>query len=426
MKLEIKKLPKSKIELIVEIPAQEVEKYFNQAARNLSQNLRKPGFRPGHIPIKIVEQEVGQERFWQEAASEALKKSYVKIILDNKIEAIGQPQIQIIKIAPKNPFIYKAIISVLPKIELPDYRKIKVKKKKIKVDQKELAELLLNLQKTRAKYKKVDRAAKIGDAIEIDFKTYLNGVPIDNGESKNHPLILGEGKFVPGLEDKLMGMKIGEKKEFVLRFPKNYYQKNLADRNVEFKVEMKKIEERILPNLDDNFAKSLGKFKNLADLKEKLQQNLKLEAEQKERDRLDLEIMKKIAERTNFELPETLILAEVRKMMEELKNMVLASGGEYEKYLRHIKKTEKDLENDFMPRAKERVKFGLILREIAKKEKINVQEEEVEKEQKKTLEHYQHDPKTMEKIQSKEYKEYLRNLIQNRKVFEFFRKIAIC
>ncbi|MEW6408191.1 MAG: trigger factor [Patescibacteria group bacterium] len=424
MKLEIKKLPQSQLELTVEIPAQDVEKYFNQAARNLSQNLKKPGFRPGHIPIKIVEQEIGQERFWQEAASEALKKSYVKIILDNKIEAIGLPQIQIIKIAPKNPFIYKAIISVLPKIELPDYRKIKVKKKKVKVDQKEFTKLLLNLQKNRSKYKKVERGAKIGDAIEIDFKTYLNSIPIDNGESKNHPLILGEGKFALGFEDKLVGMRTGEKKEFVLRFPKDYHQKNLADRNVEFRVEMKEIEERILPNLDDNFAKSLGEFKDLADLKEKLQQNLELEVEQKEKDRLDLEIMEKIAEKTDFELPETLIQAEVRKMIEELKNMVLVSGGEYEKYLRHIKKTEEDLKKDFGPRAEKRVKIGLILREIAKKEKINVQEEEVEKEQKKTLERYQHDPKTMEKIQSEEYKDYLRSLIQNRKVFEFLEKIT--
>lgn len=424
MKLDIKKLPQSQLELTVEISALEVEKYYNQAARNLSQNLKKPGFRPGHIPIKIVEQEVGRERFWQEAASEALKKSYVKIILDNKIEAIGSPRIQIIKIAPKNSFIYKAIVSVLPKIELPDYQKIKVKKKKVNIKQEEVAKSLLNLQKTRAKYKKVERGAKIGDAIEIDFKTYLNSIPIESGESKNHPLILGEGNFVSGFEDKLIGMKTGEKKEFILRFPKDYYQKNLADRNVEFRVEMKKIEERILPNLDDNFARSLGKFKDLVDLKDKLFQNLKEEAEQKEKDRCDLEIMEKIAGKTDFELPETLIKGEVRKMIEELKNMVLASGGDFEKYLEHIKKTKEDLNRDFRSRAEKRVKIGLILREIARKEKINVQGEEIEKERKRTLEHYQHDPKIMEKIQSKEYEDYLRSLIQNRKVFEFLEKIT--
>jgi trigger factor len=424
MKFDLKNLPKSQIELIVEMPAQEVEKYLDLAAKNLSQDLKMPGFRPGHIPPKIVEQNLGKEKLWQEAANEALKKSYVKIIIDNKMEAIGQPQIQIVKIAPQNPFVYKATFTVLPEIKLPDCRKIKVKRREAKVEQKEIDKMFLNLQKSRAQYKKVERGAKFSDAIEIDFKTYLDKVPINSGESKDHPLILGEGKFVPGFEDNLVNMKAGDKKEFTVHFPKDYHQKNLAGREVEFHVEMKKVQEQILPAFDDNFAKSLGKFKDLADLKNKLLQNLKAEAEQKEKDRLDMEIMDKISQKVNFDLPEILVAGEIEKMLEELKNMVAASGGEYEKYLQHIKKTENDLKNDFRGRAEKRVKIGLLLREIAKKEKIYARDEEVEKEQKHTLEHWQHDPKTMEKVQSEEYKDYLRTLIQNRKVFEFLEEIT--
>lgn len=424
MKLDIKKLPNSQLELTVELSSPEVEKYYDQAAKNLSQDLKISGFRPGYVPKNIVIQQIGKEKFWQETASLALSQSYVKAVLEHKIEAVGRPEIQIIKIAAGNPFIYKAKVDILPEILLPDYRKIKVKKKEVKLDPKEIEKILSNLQKSRATFKKVDHKAQLGDSVEIDFKTYLNKVPIDHGESKNQPLILGEKKFVPGFEDKLLGMREGDKKEFILRFSKDYFQKNLANRDVEFAVEMKKIEERILPKLDDDFAKKLGKFKNFSDLKEKVQENLRFEAEQKEKERHEVEIANKISEKIEFEAPQILVDGEVEKMINELEEMVKASGGEFEKYLQHIKKTKDGLKKEFRGRAEKRVKIGLILRAIAKKEKIGVKEEEVEKEQKHTLKHYQHDPKTMEKIQSDEYKDYLRSLIQNRKVFEFLEKIT--
>lgn len=423
MKFDLKKLPKSELEMNVEVSVSEVEKCYEKAARNLSADLKIPGFRPGHVPAKVVLRQVGEERFWQEAATSALSQTYVKIIFDHKIEAIGRPQIQIIKIAPKNPFVYRARVFVLPEISLPDYRKIRVKKREVRTDPKEVARLLSNLQKSRAKFKTADRGAKMGDGVEVDMKTYLDKVPIDHGENKNYPLILGEGKFVPGFEDKLIGMKAGEKKEFVLRFPKNYHKKNLSDRDVEFVVEMKKVKERELPNLDDNFARSLGRFKDLADLKEGLAKNLKSEAEQKENDRFQLEAVEKILEKTKFEAPEILVESETEKMIKDLERMVKASGGEFEKYLLGIKKTVEDLKKDFQKQAEKRVKTGLILREVAKREKISVSAEEVEREQKREMGHWQHDPETIKKIESEEYRDYLFGLIQNRKVFEFLERV---
>lgn len=425
MKLEIRRLPKSKVELFFEVKANELEPYLNQAAKNISKKISIPGFRPGHAPRNIIEKEVGEFRLWEEAARIALPRIYVKAILDNKLEAIGQPEIKIEKLAPKNPFIFRATVALLPQFSLPDYRKIKVKKRKIIIKKEQVDNLMKSLQKSRAKLVPVNRAARAGDAVEIDFKTYLNKVPVEHGESKNHPLVISEGRFVPGFEDKLIGMKVGDKKEFSIRFPKNYHQKNLAGRDVEFKVEMKKISERKLPEINDEFAKSLGKFKNLSDLKEKLEKNLYLEAEEKENSRLQEEMIEKILLKTHIEIPEVLILGEIEKMLEELKDMVSMAGGEYDKYLQSIKKTEEELRKDFRIQAEKRVRVGLILRSIAKKEKIEVSDEEAKAEQKKTLEHYQYDRKIMEQIQSEDYKEYLKGLIRNRKVFKRLAELMV-
>ena len=425
MKVTKKQLPKSQVELTIEVPAKDLEPHLNEAAKQISKDTKIAGFRPGKAPRKIVQQNVGEFKLWQEAVNLALPQLYFKAITENKIEAIGQPEVKLEKMAPNNPLVFKAIISYLPGIELPDYKKMKVAKKKANIDDKKLEGALKELQRSRAKLAKVDRAAKKGDAVEVNFKTFLNKVPVDQGESKNHPLIIGEGYFVPGFEAKITGMKAGDKKEFTLRFPKEYHEKKLADRDVEFKVEMVNVQERELPKINDELAKSLGQFKDLADLKDNIKKNLEREAEEKEKSRLEVAIMEKIAENTKTELPEMLVKSEVEKMLGELKDSVTASGGEFDKYLSSIKKTEEDLKKEFADKGAKRALFGLILREISKAEKIKVTPKEIEEETKHTTEHYQHDPEMVKKIQSKEYQQYAESLLINRKTFELLRKNCV-
>lgn len=418
MKVEVKKLPKCQAELSISVDASEMEPYLEQAVRDISQNLNIPGFRKGHAPRNIVEKEVGDFALLEQASRRAVVKFYVQAITDKKIEAIAQPEIKMEKLVPGNPLEFKATVSYLAEFSLPDYKKLSIKKKEPKIEKKKVEEMLENLRKSRAKTTEVKREAKLGDAVEVDFKTYLNKVPVDNGESKNHPLVLGEGQFIPGFEDKLVGMKTGDKSEFTLRFPKKYHQKNLADRDVEFKVEMKKVSERELPEINDEFVKSLGQFKDLKELKAKFEENLVKEAQQKEKTRLEEAMLDKIAEKTELDIPEVLVNGEIDKMVSELKGMVQSSGGEFNKYLESIKKTEEEMRKEFRDKAFKRAKFGLILREIAKLEKIEADDKEVDEERKKTSVQYQHDEKAMKQIQSKEYEDYIRTLIQNRKVFE--------
>ena len=425
MKVEVKKLPKCRAELNISVEASEMEPYLEQAAKDISKNLNISGFRAGHVPRHIVEKEVGTFTLWEQASRRAVVKFYVQAITDKAIEAIAQPEIKMEKLVPDNPLVFKATVSYLSEFNLPDYSKINVKKKQAKVEKEKVDEMIENLRKSRAETSEVKREAVKSDAVEINFKTYLNKVPVDKGESKNHPLIIGDGQFVPGFEDKLIGMKTGDKSEFSVRFPKKYHQKNLADRDVEFKVEMTKVSERKLPEINDEFVKSLGQLKDLEDLKAKFEDNLKKEAEQKEKSRLEEEMLNKIAEKTELDVPEVLVKGEIDKMVSELKSMVQSSGGEFDKYLESIKKTEDELRSEFKGKASKRAKYGLILREVAKIEKIEADEGEVEKEMKKTLAQYQHDKKVTEKIQSKEYEDYMKTLIQNRKVFEHLVNVMV-
>ena len=425
MKVNIEKLSGSKVKLKIEVPAKNVEEKLDEAAKRLSKNMNVPGFRPGKVPKEIIKQQVGEMKLWQEACSMSFPQAYAKVIVDNKIEAIGQPMINVEKMAPNNALVFTAEVAELPKIEMPNYKKIKVKQKKIKVKDEDVEKTLKHLQNTRAKQKKVDRPAKSGDAVIVNFKTYLDKIPVDKGESKNHPVVIGEKRFIPGFEEKLIGLKAGDKKEFTLEFPKNYHQKNLAGKNVEFKIEVKEAQEREVPELNDDFAKTLGKFKNMADLKEKMKENILKEAEQKEKGRAEMELMDKIADEIKVEIPEILLDAEVNKMMQEMKGMVKASGGEFDKYLQSIKKTEDSLIEEFKKKAAQRVKIGLILREIAKQEEIKISPEEIDEEVKKTTAKFQHDKKMMEQVQGTEYRDYVASLLQNKKVFEILRKECI-
>ncbi|MDD3887834.1 MAG: trigger factor [Patescibacteria group bacterium] len=425
MKVNVQKLPKSSVKIKIEVEPSEIEVKLDLASKNIAKDMKMPGFRPGHIPANIVKKEVGEMRVWQEACAIVLPQMYAKAIIDNKLEAIGQPKVNVEKIAPNNPLVFTAEVALLPEFKLPEYKNIKIKEKKVEVKDSEVDAALKQLQTSRTHTYKVEREAKKDDMVVVDFKTFLDNIPVDKGQSVDHPIVIGEGRFIPGFEDQLVGLKANDKKEFKLNFPKDYHQKNLAGKEVEFKVEVKSVNERHLPELNDEFAKKLGKFQSMVELKSEIKKNMELEAKEKARGSAEMELMDKIADKASIELPEVLVESELNKMLEELKGMVQSSGGQFDQYLQSLKKTEEELKKDLRERAEKRVKIGLILREITKQEKIAVDEKELEHEIEHTASHYQHDPKMVEKIKSEDYKEYARGLMQNKKVFEMLRKTCI-
>lgn len=424
MKVDIKKIAKNKVEILVDVPALLTESYFKTAAEELSKDLKVKGFRPGKAPIDVVEKEIGSQKLYNEAANIAIQRTLPGILKDEKLEVVGMPEIVIKKIAKGDSMIYQVIFQLMPEVKLSDYKGLKIKKKEIKVEEDELKKSLDYLQNSRAKLVTVNRAAKKGDRIEVDFEIRSKGVKIENGESKNHPLVLGEGRFLPGFEKEIEGLKAGQEKEFSIKAPEDWPDKRIANKKLDFKAKMKLVQERNLPDINDEFAKSLGSFQSLADLKKSVKQGLTQEKEQKEKERIRIELAEKIAEKSEMDIPEALIDEEVEKIINEFKASIVNMGLEFDAYLKEIKKDINELKKDQQTQAKKRVRIGLCLKEIAKKENINISDEEVEAKINEDLKHYPNAEEVKKNIDLNQLKEYTKNILKNEKVFELLEKEA--
>jgi trigger factor len=422
MKTETKKLPKSKIEINFELDPSEWKEFIDEAAKELSAELKVDGFRPGHMPKEVVEKHTGTAKLLARAAELAARKSYVSFVMDNKVEAIGAPKITIMKIAEGNPFVFTAEVDVLPEVELPDYRKIAgkskpKKKEEISVDDKEVEDSLNWLAKSRAKHITVGRGAENGDRVEVDFEVKVSGENIEGGESKNHPLTIGQGKFIKGFEDNLVGMKEGEEKEFSLIFPADYHAKKLANQPADFKVKMKIVQRQELPEINDQFAQGLGHFHCLEDLRQSVKDGITHEKAEKEKHDWRERVLNEIADKAKMELPEIMIDREKEAIVAELKANIGQFGLEWDKYLEELKKTEDELKKELTGQAEKRVRAFLVLREIAKKENIEATEEEVEKEINNFLRRYSDNELAKNEVDTQHLKEYTDGVIRNEKVF---------
>jgi trigger factor len=422
MQTKINKLKNSKIEILFELSWEEFSPYLDKAASELSKGLEYKGFRPGKVPPELLEKEIGQEKILAEGAEMAIKAEYPKIVQQKQLELIGSPQVEILKIAPKNPFSFKVKVDVLPEIPLPDYKKIasEVERKKVEVSEKEVQETLDWLRKSRAKFKDLEREAKKGDFLEIEYKS----PQIEGGKTYQDRFFLGKGHFLSGFEENLEGMRKGQEKEFTLTFPKDYYKKELASKDVNFKVKIKKIQEVKVPEINDEFARTLGNFENLENLKESIKEGLAKEKEIAEKERRRSEILEKIANLTDFEVPEILVSLEKERMFNDLKQRV-ESGLKvpFEEYLKETKKSEAEIKNSFLEMAEKRVKNFLVLREIGKRERVEVKEEEIKAAINEFLKRYP-DVETAEKeIDLNQLKEYYRGVIYNEKVLQFLESL---
>lgn len=423
MKIDIRKLPKSQVELTIELAPDELRSFLSEAVADISREINIPGFRPGKAPYDVVKSRVGEMKIYQEAAEKAVAKTYPRAVVEHKLVTIGSPKISLEKLAPGNPLVYRAAVALLPQVILGDYKKVKIDKKAVKVESKEVDETLANLQKMFGKEKRVQRPVKKGDKVEIDMSTYVDNIPIDGGESKNHPMMIGEGHFIPGFEDSLIGLSEDQSKEFELKFPKEYHRKELAGKPVSFKVKTRSIFEIELPPLDDSFARLVGQFEKLDDLRQQIKKNIYEDKKMKEHQRWELAVIDEVVKRSTFEeIPDIVIESELHKMLHELEHEVTEQGMKFEDYLSSIRKSREDLEKEFRPQATKRVQSALVLRAIADKENISVDDSEIKKEIDNQKVKYRNNTEVLRQIATEEYHDYLKNVMRSRKVFEFLEK----
>ena len=424
MKIETKKLPQNLIEVTVELSVAEITKYEKEALSNLSLNTKIEGFRPGKAPDEILKQRISSLKIWEEMADLAINKKYPEIVKQEELNPVAPPQLEIIKLAPNNPLVFKLKVPLIPKIKLGNYKNIKVAENKIKIEENQIEKSILELQSMRGKETLVLRKSEKGDKVNLDLELFHDKVPLDNGQIKNFSLILGlEKEYFPGLSDKIIGLKKDAQAEFSFKYPESHPDKKIAGKLINFKVKINNIYNIDLPKIDDQFSKSVGNFNSLNDLRKKMKENLEENAHAKEDQRREIKILQELINQTQFEeIPKILIDNETNKMIEELKASVEQSSGKFEEYLQSIKSSVELLKKQFLSKAEERIKSALCIREIAQKEKITVNEEEIKKEIEKISNLYKNQEELLKNFATESGKNYLKNLLTNRKVIDLLRK----
>lgn len=422
--------------ITVTVPRDEFEKLFARAAERISRDVEIDGFRKGKAPYDVVKQKLGEMKILEEAVrlhaeahlTEVIHEIEEKEYRGKSFEPVGAPAMTITKLVTGADAEYRILLTLLPPITLPDYKKIArealATKKIPEVTPEEMERGRNWLIESRARLITVDRAAALGDRVEIDFSTTLAGVPIEGGASKNHPFILGQGKFVPGFEDAVVGMTAGEEKTFILDVPANFGSKAIAGKKVVFTVIMRLVQARELPNWNDDFARSLGNFSSREAVEKNIHDGLLLEKEGHERERARMSAIERIADATRVEIPGVLIERELERMFAELESSIARMGLEFDAYLANIKKTKDGLRLEWQKDAERRVKIALALREIARAEKIQPSDEEIQQAINRVIAERGMSEKDVLALDREAFFDYNRGIARNEKVFKFLEALA--
>ena len=422
MNYSINYLANSEVELIIELTVDDFIKEQEKAIQEMSADLKINGYRPGKVPPEVAQTYLSPIEITERAAFLALEKIYPEIVQKEKLAVISSPAAEIIKLVPDQGVTFKLTAAIIPEIKLPDYKKlakeVATDKKEIKVETKEIEETLDWLRQSRAQFKKVtERSAQNEDLLTIDYKIKLEDKIIQNGEAADYKLVLGKNFLLPGFDEKLKGLKIGDQKTFPLVIPNDWENEEIKGKTVIIEVTVKDIQEKELPVLDDTFAKNLGHFATLNELKQNIHDGLLVEKQEKEKQRRRLAMIDKILEQIDIVLPKILLDSEIENMIQELQSRLDEIQLSFSDYLNQLKQTEEGFKKELLPLAEKRVKVGLLLTAIADQEKITVTEDELTAKTAEILSRIP-DENIIKNINQERLKEYATELIKNEKVFE--------
>jgi len=379
VKIEKGKRDKNNIEITVTVEQEKVQEEFNDTYRELSRKARIPGFRSGRIPINILEMNLGKDYINQQVAEKLIKDTYSDAIDNSKLEPINVPKVDIAQIENKKPFIYKMILELKPDIVIPDLKDISIEKKEPKVTEKEVDEDLERIRESHAKLRSIeDRESKIGDFLIVDYESFIDGKPIPDGKREKQMIQLGE-KLPAEFNNNLIGVKPGDEKDIVMRVPDNVEDKKISGKEVTHHVSVSEIKEKDMPELDDDFAKSAGEYKNLNDLREHVRKQLIERAKYQADNEFKEDLMEKVAEKIQFEVPTVLIDKQVESMMNNLKKDLANRQMTLEDYYKAIKVDEEKVKKEYHSLAEKQIKKELIIDKIIQDGKIFATDEEVNK-----------------------------------------------
>lgn len=379
MKTNVKYTTDTKVELTITLGAKELEAAEQVALKKLSRDLKVPGFRKGHVPLAVAQKNIDPNALQEQTLENALSKAVAESFLGEKLQALERPAVEVKKFVPAQELEFTAEAEVVPPVKLGDYKKLKSKREEAKVTAADVDEIIQRMQENFVERKAVKREAKRGDEVIIDFTGKKDDVAFEGGSAKDYALQLGDGQFIPGFEDGIVGHKAGETFSLDLTFPKDYHAKDMAGQKVVFDVTLRTVNELTLPEVNDEFAAKCGPFTDVKELKSDIKREIAAQKEREATEKLKDALVSELTEISKVALPELLIEDQMRSIEQDMMQNLMYRSVTLESYLETQKFTDRDdwLKREVRPAAEKRVKAGLILAELSKVLEINISRDEL-------------------------------------------------
>ena len=399
MSLQVEKLEKNMAKITVEVPAEQFEKALTAAFNKNKSRFNIPGFRKGKAPQAMVEKMYGVEVLYEDAINEALDATYGDAVTESGLEVVSRPEIDVVQVEKGKELIYTATVAVKPEVTLGEYKGIEVEKASAEVTDEDIEAELKKVQEQNSRLITVeDRAVEDGDQTVIDFEGSVDGTPFEGGKGEDYPLTIGSHSFIDTFEEQLIGKNIGEECEVHVTFPEEYHAKELAGKPAVFKVTVKEIKRKELPELNDEFAGEVSEFETLEEYKNDVKSKLSLKKQKDAATENENHVVDKVVENATMDIPEPMIDSQVNNMVNDYARRMQSQGLSLEQYMQFTGMTIETLKEQMKPQAVKRIQTRLVLEAIVKAENITVSDEAVEKEIADMAESYK-----MEVAQIKEY-----------------------
>ena len=398
MTVSVEKLDKVKAELTITVPAEVFGEAMKKAYKEMAPKIKVPGFRPGKVPMNVVEKMYGPEVFYEEAANILIMPQYVDAVreaveADAFFQPIARPDFDIVQIEKGKDFIFKAVVDTKQKVELGDYKGVEVQEIDGEVSDKEIGQYIDSIREKQAEVQTLtdqDSVLEKGDTANIDFVGKKDGEPFAGGSAEGYDLVIGSGSFIPGFEEQMEGMKVEEVRNVELNFPEDYYVSDLAGQPVVFEVTLHSIKRKILPELNDEFVKDVSNFETVDAYKEDIKKMLTEEKAAEIKNRYKAEVAVKVTEQTDVVAPESQIKAEAENFMNDIRFQMNQQGINLEDYVKLTNGNMEDIEKECNARAESFVKQQIVFEAIAEAEGLDVSDEELEAEYNKMADMFVH------------------------------------
>ena len=413
----------NEVKLEITVEASKFEDAMRKVYFKSAKYFNIPGFRKGKAPMNIVEKYYGKEIFYEDAFNEVASENYEEALKENKIEAVSHPTIDVVQMEKGQDLIFTAVVQTKPEIELGKYKGIEIKKVEYNVSDDDINHELGHMQEHNSRLINIeDRPVEDGDITVIDFVGSVDGVEFEGGKAENHELTIGSNTFIPGFEEQIIGMNIDDVKDIKVKFPDEYFSKDLAGKDAVFKVTLHEIKKKELPELDDEFAKDASEFDTLDELKADIKAKLEKQNEERAKYETEDSVIKAVCENAKLDIPSGMIELEVENMIKDMEQRLAYQGLKFEQYMQMMGKTEEEFKKEAEPQAIEAIKSRLALEAIIEKENIEASDEEVSEKLKEMAKNY---GKTEDDFKDNEnIKEYIKNGIKSEKAIEFLVKNA--